>query len=51
MLRYTWKRLLTGIFSLFVLVTVTFFLVRIIPGSPFHRGGVSAQVVGTIEQE
>ena len=45
MLRYTWKRLLTGILSLFVLVTVTFFLVRIIPGSPFQRGGVSEDVV------
>ena len=51
MLRYTWKRILTGILSLFVLVTVTFFLVRVIPGSPFQRGGVSEQVVETIEQE
>ncbi len=51
MLRYTWKRILTGIISLFVLVTVTFFLVRIIPGSPFQRGGVSGQVVEAIEQE
>lgn len=51
MLRYTWKRILTGILSLFVLVTVTFFLVRLIPGSPFRQGGVSEQVVETIEQE
>ena len=51
MLRYTWKRILTGILSLFVLVTVTFFLVRVIPGSPFQRGGVSEQVVETIERE
>lgn len=51
MLRYTWKRILTGILSLFVLVTVTFFLVRMIPGSPFQRGGVSEQVVESIEQE
>lgn len=51
MLRYTWKRILTGILSLFVLVTVTFFLVRMIPGSPFQRGGVSEEVVETIEQE
>ena len=50
MLRYTWKRILTGILSLFVLVTVTFFLVRLIPGSPFRQGGVSEQVVETIEQ-
>ena len=51
MLCYTWKRILTGILSLFVLVTVTFFLVRLIPGSPFRQGGVSEQVVETIERE
>lgn len=51
MVRYTCKRILTGILSLFVLVTVTFFLVRIIPGSPFQSGGVSEQVVEAIEQE
>ena len=51
MLRYTCKRILTGILSLFVLVTVTFFLVRFIPGSPFQKGGVSEQVVETIEKE
>lgn len=51
MARYTCRRILTGILSLFVLITVTFFLVRIIPGSPFQRGGVSESVVETIEQE
>ena len=51
MLGYTCKRILTGIFSLFVLITVTFFLVRLIPGSPFQQGGVSDQVVEAIEQE
>ena len=49
--RYTCRRILTGILSLFVLITVTFFLVRIIPGSPFQRGGVSESVVEAIEQE
>lgn len=51
MARYTCRRILTGILSLFVLITVTFFLVRIIPGSPFQRGGVSESVVEAIEQE
>lgn len=51
MIRYTGKRLLTGVFSLFVLVTVTFFLVRMIPGSPFRYGGISEQVAEAIEQE
>lgn len=51
MIRYTGKRLLTGVFSLFVLVTITFFLVRMIPGSPFRYGGISEQVAEAIEQE
>lgn len=51
MLRYTVKRLLTGLLSVFVLVTVTFFLVRVIPGSPFQKGGVSGQIVEAVETE
>lgn len=51
MMRYAGKRILTGIVSLFLLATVTFFLVRLIPGSPFQRGGVSANVVEAIEEE
>lgn len=51
MFRYILKRILTGVLSLFVLVTVTFLLVRVIPGSPFQRGGVSTQVVEAVEQE
>ncbi len=51
MLGYTLKRLATGLVSLFVLATVTFFLVRLIPGSPFQNGGVSDQVVEAVEEE
>ena len=51
MLRYTLKRLATGLVSLFVLATVTFFHVRLIPGSPFQNGGVSDQVVEAVEEE
>lgn len=51
MLGYTLKRLATGVVSLFVLATVTFFLVRLIPGSPFQNGGVSDQVVEAVEEE
>lgn len=51
MLRYTLKRLATGLVSLFVLATVTFFLVRLIPGSPFQNGGVSDRVVEAVEEE
>lgn len=35
MVRYTIKRLIIGLLTLFVLITVTFFLMKIMPGSPF----------------
>lgn len=35
MIRYIIKRLLAGVLSLFILVTLTFFLMRMIPGGPF----------------
>ena len=51
MLRYTLKRILTGILALFVLACVIFFLVRLMPGSPFQTGSVSEQVVEAVERE
>ncbi len=51
MLRYTLKRILTGILALFVLACVTFLLVRFMPGSPFQTGSVSEQVVEAVERE
>lgn len=51
MVRYTVSRLLTGALAVFVLATFTFFLVRLMPGSPFQNGAVSQQVVEAIEEE
>lgn len=51
MLKYTVKRVLIGVVSLFVLVTAAFFLVRQIPGSPFQTGNVSQQVQEEIERQ
>lgn len=51
MLRYTAKRIATGILSLFVLATLTFFLIHFMPGSPFQNGAVSSQVVEALEKE
>lgn len=48
---YTIRRICTGIISLFVLITVTFLLTRIMPGSPFQTGAVSSQVVEALENE
>lgn len=51
MVRYTGKRILTGMFSLLILVAVTFYLVRLIPGSPFQTGNVSEKVVRAMEEQ
>ena len=37
MLRYVIKRLLTAVPTLFVIVTVSFFLMRVAPGGPFNQ--------------
>ncbi len=37
MAKYIMKRLALGVCAIFVLATVTFFLMKIIPGNPFHR--------------
>ena len=51
MAKYIGKRLVTGILSLFVLATVTFFLTRVIPGSPFQGANVSESVLQMMEEE
>ena len=51
MLRYTGKRILTGLLSLFVLVTAAFFLTRQMPGSPFQVGNVSEEILESMEEE
>lgn len=37
MAKYIAKRLAFGLCAMFVLATVTFFLMKVIPGNPFHR--------------
>ena len=51
MLKYTCKRILIGLLSLFVLVTAAFFLTRMMPGSPFQTGNVSESVLASMEEE
>lgn len=38
MLKYVLKRVFSGIVTMLILITVTFFLMRSIPGSPFIKG-------------
>ena len=35
MLKYILKRLMAGALTVFVLATITFFLMKLVPGSPF----------------
>ena len=51
MAKYCFKRILIGIISLFVLVTVTFFLTRLMPGTPFQDGAVSPDILSAMEEE
>ena len=37
MLRYVLRRFLTAIPTLFVIVTISFFLMRLAPGGPFNQ--------------
>lgn len=51
MVRYTLRRIGIGILSLFVLVSITFFLTRAIPGSPFESANVSGDILEMMEKE
>ncbi|MBW8348291.1 ABC transporter permease [Bacillus sp. IITD106] len=39
MLKYTLKRLLWAIITLWVIITITFIIMKIIPGNPFYKEG------------
>ena len=51
MLRYVIRRLLTSIPTLFVIVTISFFLMRVAPGGPFNQErGLSREVKANLER-
>jgi oligopeptide transport system permease protein len=52
MLRYTLKRLMTAIPTLFVIVTMSFFLMRIAPGGPFNQEkGLNPVIKANLERQ
>ena len=51
MVKYIGKRLLFGALSVFLLVTIAFFLTRSMPGSPFQSGNVSEDVLEKMEEQ
>jgi oligopeptide transport system permease protein len=51
MLRYVLRRLLTAIPTLFVIVTISFFLIRLAPGGPFNQErGLNPVIVGNLNR-
>src|SRR5262245_28170688 len=51
MLTYVIRRLITAIPTLFVIVTLAFFLIRIAPGGPFNQErGLSPEVKANLER-
>ena len=51
MLSYILKRIGIGIVTLFVLVTITFFLTRLMPGNPFETDNLSKTVLDQLMKE
>lgn len=52
MLLYVFRRLLTAIPTLFVIVTLAFFLIRVAPGGPFNQErGLSPQIKANLEAQ
>ena len=50
MVKYVLKRLLISVLTIFILCAVVFFVVRIIPGSPFTNPKLSAETIERIEE-
>ena len=52
MLAYVVRRLLTGIPTLFIIVTLAFFLIRVAPGGPFNQErGLSPEIKANLEAQ
>lgn len=49
MVRYIVKRLLVGVVTIWALITITFFLIRIMPGSPFEADNLSQSAIEQLE--
>lgn len=49
MVRYIIKRLFIGVVPIWALITITFFLIRIMPGSPFEADNLSQSAIEQLE--
>jgi oligopeptide transport system permease protein len=51
MIKYIVRRILIGIVTLFVLITVTFFLTRLMPGNPFEGENIPTSMLEKITKD
>ena len=51
MVKYIGKRILTSILTIWVVVTLTFFLMRAMPGGPFSGEKMTAEIQANLEQK
>lgn len=49
MVRYIIKRLFIGVVTIWALITITFFMIRIMPGSPFEADNLSQSAIEQLE--
>ena len=49
MVRYIIKRVFIGVVTIWALITITFFLIRIMPGSPFEADNLSQSAIEQLE--
>lgn len=50
MIKYILKRLTMGIVTMFFLITITFILTRLMPGSPFETANISPTMLAALEE-
>ncbi|MGL4774735.1 MAG: ABC transporter permease [Clostridium sp.] len=51
MLKYIFKRILASLVTIWVVVTLTFFLVRLMPGGPFDGEKITPEIKANLEQK
>lgn len=51
MFRYVMKRIMYMLITLFVVISVTFFLVRLLPGTPFNDQKLSSEQIAKLEAQ
>ena len=51
MLKYIGKRILTSIVTIWAVITIVFFLVRIMPGGPFEGEKITAEMKQVLNEK